>query len=169
MKSNYEYLYCFFDHFTFSTFKDEFPASSFDQKWVEMLWNQYFVKECVRSFKELEGDDLEEAMYIVLRRINNHYSYNKDRYLAILKSYDNLKNNLLDGAHTKTINRFNDTPQGSGDYSTNDFTTNVTTNEVNVDLDTLDKLNKLEDMYSDVYKKWIHEFSHFFGEDVYYD
>lgn len=86
-----------------------------------------------------------------------------NRYITILGYYDNVKNALMDGVSVESINRFNDTPQSAGDYSTSPYTSNVTTSTVTSDGSTkMARLNEIQNGIEDTYRIWCMEFAGMF-------
>lgn len=103
----------------------------------------------------------------------NKFSYmeqvTEDRYLQILKLYNNNKEHLLDKIKASSVTKYNDTPQ-TAQGATDPYTSSITTNEREVDpTELIDRLSNIERKYSDIMRDWIDEFNHLFGTSVLYN
>ena len=78
-----------------------------------------------------------------------------DRYLLLLDTYDEQRDNLLN--KVEAITRFNDTPQNSGEFSDDEHTTHITTSKN--DYDTLmARIDEIDRNYRNLLKDWSNEF-----------
>lgn len=92
------------------------------------------------------------------------------RYLTLLKAYSDSATKLLDPVKVTTNNksRFNDTPQNSGSYETDPFTTNITfldsvsQNEADT---IMGRIRELESSYNNLLLIWSNEFKSLFLEE----
>ena len=92
------------------------------------------------------------------------------RYKELLAYYNAQKTKLLD--KLKTINtglvKFNDTPQGSGDFSDDTHTSNITSTSGSSEMEVktpIERLKEIQDSYSDVLARWSEEFNNLFVEE----
>ena len=93
------------------------------------------------------------------------------RYKSLLSAYDTEKTKLLDKLETinSGLAKFNDTPQGSGDYSDDTHTTNLTrtTSTTSTEVMTpIQRLKEIQDGFSDVLARWSEEFDNLFLEEA---
>ena len=94
----------------------------------------------------------------------------QNRYMSILASYEEAKDKLLGPVVNKTNskNRFNDTPQNSGTYEDDPFTTNISfvDSETESDVDTImGRIREIEGNYNNVLLNWSNEFDSLFIEE----
>ena len=93
------------------------------------------------------------------------------RYKSLLSAYDTEKTKLLDKLETTNtgLAKFNDTPQGSGDYSDDTHTSNLTrtTSTTSTEVMTpIQRLKEIQDGFSDVLARWSEEFDNLFLEEA---
>lgn len=135
-----------------------------------------------------------DVMNLLVKRFLHHYCYNtlasefsvseqknfiakllgvlemtSPRYNALIKAYTDSETKLLDPVKNKTtsVSKFNDTPQNTGDYSTDPYTTNVTRGEVESENDLDTKMGRLRELeyYQNLILNWSNEFSNLFLEE----
>ena len=92
------------------------------------------------------------------------------RYKKLLDLYTSQATHLLDGLSTSNsgLVKFNDTPQGSGDFADDTHTTNITKTSSSTQTDVrtpMEKLKEIQDSYSDLLAKWSEEISVMFLEE----
>lgn len=92
------------------------------------------------------------------------------RYLALLGVYDEAKEKLLGPVKNivKSKNRFNDTPQNTGEYEDDPYTTNINLidSESSFDSDTImARIREIEGNYNNVILNWSKEFKSLFLEE----
>lgn len=99
-----------------------------------------------------------------------------DKYGTVATYYFNDKERLMDQISNKTTNisRFNDTPQGSGDFKDDPFTSNITQGESETKSDgasPIERLSAISTGYKSVLAEWcqsfIDEFAIYLGGDCY--
>ena len=93
------------------------------------------------------------------------------RYKSLLSAYDSQKTKLLDklSSINTGLAKFNDTPQGSGDFSDDTHTTNITktSSETQTEVKTpIERLKEIQDGFSDVLARWSEEFDNLFLEEA---
>ena len=96
------------------------------------------------------------------------------RYTTLLSLYSSQATKWLDKITSSSsgLMKFNDTPQGSGDFTDDTHATNVTMNSSSTSVEVktpIERLKEIQDSYSDVMAKWTTEFEKLFleGENVY--
>ena len=101
---------------------------------------------------ELTDDDKKAWHDKILGRI---YS-SMDLYVNRINKYDELAKKTLPTSLTSSSeSRFNDTPTEEGNYSAENFTTNITQNKTSTDIDPVDRYNQLKALIEDIYAEWI--------------
>lgn len=99
------------------------------------------------------------------------YNFTSERYLVLLNLYEEHKNNLLNRLSSTTIStnthRVNDTPQNSGDFSGEDFTSVWEENTNNVSTVSnpetiMERLDEIQRKYMNVLADWANEFKSLF-------
>ena len=79
-----------------------------------------------------------------------------DLYVNRINKYDELAKKTLPTSLTSSSeSRFNDTPTEEGNYSAENFTTNITQNKTSTDIDPVDRYNQLKALIEDIYQEWI--------------
>lgn len=82
------------------------------------------------------------------------YDSTKDRYEVILDAYADNRDKLMDKIRSSTTARFNDTPQNSGDFSDDPYTSTITQTSSETDLeDNMTKLNKVQSGYRNILRE----------------
>lgn len=117
------------------------------------------------NIETFEDHKLKVAKFI--NKIYNVYTYKSDKYISLLTYYNNNRENLLNAIKvtSKAVNRFNDTPQLSGNYIDESYTSNIgiNDNEINNEKDTLImRLAEIQNHYKDVLNDFIDEFKRVF-------
>lgn len=117
---------------------------------------------------ELTQSDLE----IFARRLINIYNNTYDRYIPLLKVYDQYIDNPSAPLHSETLgkSKFNDTPQDEtieGGFADDKHSTTFTTTKASSDADTKYVSEKVDELYRkwrDIYRDWTNEFKGLFME-----
>jgi len=88
-----------------------------------------------------------------------------DVHKLMVDKYENVKNDLVDNVDeliSNSINKYNDTPQGEGDFSGDNHATNVTisqTTTTNPQKKTnIEKLVLINEKLKNIYEEWAHKF-----------
>lgn len=87
-----------------------------------------------------------------------------DKYCTSIDSYKamyNELNNELTTLKNKSVTKFNDTPTQQGDYSTDKYTSTITTNESETDYDINTKINILNLRLKGIVSRFIDQFEGF--------
>lgn len=136
---------------------------------VNNLWNNYVVPKLWSNYVAINDADLEddsistsdkrailldmsqELMATIAAIIKATYS----RYKAILDAYKAEEGHLMDGLTSKSTSKFNDTPQGSGDYTNDQYTSTITQSSNETDVGTpMQRLEEITKGYKDTYGRW---------------
>lgn len=91
------------------------------------------------------------------------------KYVPLIKLYKDKEASLLDRVTsvTNAINRYNDTPQDSGDFSDDAHTTNISKAESSVasDYETpMKRLKEIRDAFENLYNAWASDFDILFSK-----
>lgn len=113
--------------------------------------------------------DYKEFTTPFLRKVLNILNGSFDRYNAVYDAFETQKTKLLNTIKTTQLGsaKFNDTPQGNGDYSDDPHTTNITLTKGETESDNLTpvmRLKQIEDSLNDILFNWSKEFEKIFVE-----
>lgn len=102
-----------------------------------------------------------------LNKVKMTFVLTKDKYLKLLELYDAKKNALLEDLGSESEAWFNDTPQNAGSFATESYTTTYNRSKNKVyGQDVIVRLNTIGELYKNLYKDWLDEFKHLFGDEV---
>lgn len=137
---------------------------------VLKLW-QYICSRFINEYILIDDtkSDYKEFTAPFLRKVLNILNGSYDRYNAIYEAFETQKSKLLDTIKTTQLGsaKFNDTPQGNGDYSDDTHTTNITLTKGETESDNLTpvmRLKEIEDSLNDILFNWSKEFEKIFVE-----
>ena len=137
---------------------------------VLKLW-QYVCSRFINEYILIDDtkSDYKEFTTPFLRKVLNILNGSFDRYNAIYEAFETQKSKLLDKIKTTQLGsaKFNDTPQGNGDYSDDPHTTNITLTKGETESDNLTpvmRLKEIEDSLNDILFNWSKEFEKIFVE-----
>ena len=137
---------------------------------VLKLW-QYICARFIDEYILIDDtkSDYKEFTAPFLRKVLNILNGSYDRYNAIYEAFETQKSKLLDTIKTTQLGsaKFNDTPQGNGDYSDDTHTTNITLTKGETESDNLTpvmRLKEIEDSLNDILFNWSKEFEKIFVE-----
>lgn len=99
----------------------------------------------------------------IWRLFINVFNNTAPRYIPLLKSFNSNESTPIAKITSTTtgINKFNDTPQGSGDYSDDTHTTTINKNSVSVQADSGSVAERLDEVYKNwrsILREWTNEF-----------
>ena len=139
---------------------------------VNNLWNNYVVPKLWSNYVAINDADLDdnsistsdknailldmsqELLATIAAIIKATYS----RYKAILDAYKAEEGHLMDGLTSKSTSKFNDTPQGSGDYTNDQYTSTITQSSNETDVGTpMQRLEEITKGYKDTYGNWTND------------
>lgn len=87
------------------------------------------------------------------------FNRTQSKYIKLITLYEAEANNLMQDVKTLSINRYNDTPQNSGDYSDDLHTTTINKHETSTPLVTkMARLEEIRRYWKDIYEEWAKEF-----------
>lgn len=137
---------------------------------VLKLW-QYICSRFIDEYILIDDtkSDYKEFTTPFLRKVLNILNGSFDRYNAIYDAFETQKSKLLNTIKTTQLGsaKFNDTPQGNGDYSDDPHTTNITLTKGETETDNLTpvmRLKEIEDSLNDILFNWAKEFEKIFVE-----
>jgi len=108
---------------------------------------------CVKMHQavQMRAENFIETMYAT-----------KDKYIALIKAQEALKDDILKDVSNSTETWFNDTPQVKGDYTDLDYASNYTRTKNNLSLGPVSlKLEEVDKAMDDIYERWAREFDKF--------
>lgn len=134
------------------------------------LW-QYICSRFIEEYIFIDDtkSDYKKFTTPFLRKVLNILNGSFDRYNAIYEAFETQKSKLLNTIKTTQLGsaKFNDTPQGNGDYSDDPHTTNITLTKGETESDNLTpvmRLKEIEDSLNDILFNWSKEFEKIFVE-----
>lgn len=138
--------------------------------YVEEMWQQLYVwfrrEYAIKVEEDANVLDAEAEFFSLLcNKIADGYDY----YTTILDIYKNNKNKLMDKVKSIATGstRFNDTPQNSGTFDTDPYTSNITQNEGTTESDlktTMERIKEIQESYRDFLGQWAKSFRNLFIE-----
>ena len=135
------------------------------------LLDYFFPKYWYSRLANYADDDKESALINAYMVWFNHFaeilSATAKKYLILISALQTKENALLDRLQSTTngFSKFNDTPQGSGDFSGDTHATNVTnsTTTTSTDYDTpIKRLREIRDNLEVYYNAWASDFDKLF-------
>ena len=145
------------------------PESHLDdaimQPITNTLWCKYFANAHLKDYiVRTENEDTVEQAYLDWMTDFVYIldlTYNK--YKKLIELYQSEENNLMKQLESTGVVKFNDTPQNTGNFEGDDYTTNVSTTTSKTDSGTIiSRLSEIRALYDDIYTAWSNEFKHFF-------
>lgn len=134
------------------------------------LW-QYICSRFIEEYIFIDDtkSDYKKFTTPFLRKVLNILNGSFDRYNAIYDAFETQKSKLLNTIKTTQLGsaKFNDTPQGDGDYSDDPHTSNITLTKGETESDNLTpvmRLKEIEDSLNDILFNWSKEFEKIFVE-----
>lgn len=134
------------------------------------LW-QYVCSRFIEEYILIDDSksDYKEFTAPFLRKVVNVLNGSYDRYNAIYEAFETQKSKLLNTIKTTQLGsaKFNDTPQGNGDFSDDPHTTNITLTKGETESDNLTpvmRLKEIQDSLNDILFNWSKEFEKLFVE-----
>lgn len=136
---------------------------------INNVYRLHFENYCLFSDVELSSKSTQAKLWLIkFLTLLNQTAF---RYKTLLGAYDSQKSKLLDKLSSSNtgLAKFNDTPQGSGDYADDTHTTNITktSSETLTEIKTpIERLREIQDGFSDVLARWSEEFDNLFMEEA---
>lgn len=128
------------------------------------LWKRIYKKHATDTILITDSESLrEDEIAEWLTQFASLFESTVDRYDTLLKFYDANKEKLMDqlSSTNEFISKYNDTPQGSDDFSGDPYTTNLTRTKTTSKTDTNTAMNRLNEIYrnyNNLWKDWVNEF-----------
>lgn len=142
------------------------------QLW-DYIWNTYKDHIALITDEEWNRENNQEVIdfwhefYGIWNRTHKYY----EKMISLLK--DNETKLLAQvSSTTESDNRFNNTPDQSGDYSGLDYATTINKNKITTSSDAgtiLERLEEVRRRYTDYYEKWSREFNKLFISPLNYE
>lgn len=138
--------------------------------YLEECWlrvRSMFKKDCNYFWFSVNNydDDMDDIIPEVQNRLDdffNTFYITKDKYIALLKAQEDLKDSILSDVTNSSETWFNDTPQVKGDYTDLDYASNYTRTKNNISLGPVsEKLSEIDKAMDDIYDRWVAEFKKF--------
>ena len=116
-------------------------------------------------------DEVNKIKINFVKKVTYIYNFTSERYLVLLNLYEEHKNNLLSRLSSTTTStnthRVNDTPQNSGNFTGEDFTSVWEENTNNVSTVSnpetiMERLDEIQRKYMNVLADWVNEFKSLF-------
>ncbi len=146
---------------TVDTLLDVTSASTpIDTTEANLLWCRYVVPSYNHCYVEVDAETdydtwMEHYISIYLRTY--------DKYKTLIDAFAAEESNLLDDIAQTQVTRFNDTPQNTGDFTADNYTSNYTESENASARDTkMARLNEIRAQWDDLYSQWAQEFKNLF-------
>jgi len=122
-------------------------------------------------YKELIGIYEDESQIVISNATKKYiwsqfigmFNLTAPRYIPLLESYKANESSPIAKIKSSTtgVNRFNDTPQDEGDFANDEHTTNISQNNVEVEIDSGSVANRLDELYKNwrsILRDWTNEF-----------
>lgn len=120
--------------------------------------------------KDEENKNLYYSIYQALLKIIRIADETIPKYETLLKLYQTKKDNILNELKviTDSMSKFNDTPQGEGDFSDDEHTSNVSKNHLEQKREDslIARLREIDESYKNCFEDWIMEFEKIFIEEI---
>lgn len=120
---------------------------------------------------DLTEEEVDKIKEKFVRKFASVYKFTEEKYMVLLNLYGEHRNNILkrlDSSVSRELtHKVNDTPQNSGNFDAEEFTsiyeaTNENTKTVNNPETLMTMLSEVEDKYMNVIGDWVKEFEHLF-------
>lgn len=153
----------------FSRFSIPSTTNTLEEELFTHIYGRYWKEFCLFTEEEIGTSESEvvEAWYPLILKMYNIIQWTKQKYETLISYYTSNLTKLMDGveASSRGTSRFNDTPQGSGDYSDDPHTSSINQNETKYedDKDTkVQRLKEIQDKMSNIMLDWVKEFDKLF-------
>ena len=145
----------------------QYTYATYIDKVLDNIYRLHNENYCV--FVDLESSASTEGKRFIVKFLTL-LNQTAPRYKLLLKLYKDEENKMLDKLSTTNsgLAKFNDTPQGSGDFSDDTHATNVTitssTSQSEIKTP-MERLKEIQDNYADTLARWSEEFNNLFLEE----
>ena len=146
--------------------------------YVSTLFNEYLVPYHLfdtiiispneyPDLKNIKYDTFNREWHIWFGKFLAIFNRTQSKYIKLITLYEAEANNLMQDIKTLSINRYNDTPQNSGDFSDDSHTSTINKHETSTPLVTkMARLEEIRRYWRDIYEEWAKEFRGIFIEGV---
>ena len=135
---------------------------------AKAVYRRYLYNWAAYIDLDLADDTIESTKERVVHKLANRFSLTQDRYNVLLDAYESARDKLLANLKSESYSTFNDTPQGSGDFTDDTHVTNYTKTVNNTDFEPMmAKLERVQTRYRNLMADWLDEFRPLFGGEVY--
>ena len=138
-----------------------------NEEHVAKLWQNY-IKPAYRNYFVIaveSEDEKNDAFKDWLDSFVALIFRTQEKYIPILKEYEAAEDKLMDDIKQTSTARFNDTPQTSGNYIDNNYTSTITTSEVSsAGSTTAVRLAEIKAAWENIMYEWFREFHGLFME-----
>lgn len=135
---------------------------------MRMIYAEYFHIEIYKKIIGIYEDESSVTLTTsekkeIWREFVALFNMTAPRYVPLLNSYKTNESSPIAKITSTTngINRFNDTPQDSGDFATDSHTSTINENEVSVEADSGSVAQRLDELYKNwrsILRDWVYEF-----------
>lgn len=136
--------------------------------WNKYIWPKFYNRAVCFTDERLTDDEAanKKLMYKTfadaLGPILAWMRSSDEKFSLLIANQEANKDNLLGQIKSSSVQKFNDTPQNSGDFYDDAHNSTVTKNEASTDGGTLlSRLNEVEDNLKRLYEDWSEEFRKF--------
>lgn len=117
-----------------------------------------------------ENKNLLYSIYQALLKIVRIADETIPKYETLLKLYEEKKDNILNELKvtTESLSKHNDTPQGEGDFSGDEYTSDINKlhSEMKREDSLIARLREIDDSFKNCFEDWIMEFEKIFIEEI---
>lgn len=140
---------------------------------LETLWKKYLYPTYNQSYiiyidrehspweepEEPDDEEIAKKIDIWLGYVSRWANETVERYVPLIRTYEDIKDKLLDKINTETLVLYNDTPQSAGDWTTDPYTTNATKTTNSQEIATpIERLDEIDNKLKSLYGEWADEF-----------
>lgn len=86
------------------------------------------------------------------------FSRTMESYFQVIDRYNNMLENATEALTSTSTTTFNDTPTADGDYSAEKYSTNISKNKIEQQVDPVARYQQLTTLITNIYQAWINEF-----------
>ena len=146
-----------------------YTASTLENELFIHVYDRYWREYCLFTENEVGTSEAEvvEAWFPFWLKFYNILQWTKEKYETLISYYRGNLTKLMDDVKTTSrgTSRFNDTPQGSGDFSDDPHTSSINQNNSTYEdeKDTkVQRLREIQDKMNNVMLDWVNEFDKLF-------
>ena len=143
---------------------------------MRMIYAEYYHIEIYKKIVGIYEDESNVTLTTaekkeIWREFIALFNMTAPRYIPLLDSYKANESAPIAkiSSTTNGINRFNDTPQSSGDFATDSHTSTINENEVSVEADSGSVAQRLDELFKNwrsILRDWVYEFKGLFYNKI---